>query len=257
MAGRARAGRAYPAVRGEGPSGGIRSPERTTGTACGETWGMTAHEHRAWSSGSYARALQTPQRALSLCDAQGWCLSLDLERWSAQADAGDATVLQRCVGRVLDIGCGAGRLVEALAGRGHHVLGIDVCPSAVITTVRRGGSALSRSVFEPLPDEGRWGTALLIDGNIGIGGDPQRLLRRVRDLVREEGILLVETAAGDVDERRRVRIHAGSRPVSSVFPWATVGTAALSRHAASSGWAEAERWKSSGGRHFVALRACR
>nr|WSW42416.1 class I SAM-dependent methyltransferase [Streptomyces sp. NBC_01001]WSW63142.1 class I SAM-dependent methyltransferase [Streptomyces sp. NBC_00998] len=216
---------------------------------------MTAHEHRAWSRGFYARALQTPQRSMSLCDAEGWCLSLDLERWSARADASDWTVLRRCVGRVLDIGCGAGRLVEALAGRGHPVLGIDVCSAAVITTVCRGGSALSRSVFESLPDEGRWGTALLIDGNIGIGGDPRRLLSRVRDLVHEDGLLLVETAAADVDERRRVRIHAGRRPVSSVFPWAVVGAAALSRHAASSGWAEAERWSTVRDRHFVALRA--
>ncbi|MFI8264556.1 hypothetical protein [Streptomyces sp. NPDC085665] len=68
---------------------------------------------------------------------------------------------------------------------------------------------------------------------------------------------MVETASGDVDERRRVRIHAGPRPVSAVFPWALVGTTALSRHAASSGWTEAERWTTSGGRHFVALRACR
>ncbi|MEU9372648.1 methyltransferase domain-containing protein [Streptomyces sp. NPDC048255] len=218
---------------------------------------MTAHEHQAWSSGFYARAIHTPQRTLSLCDAEGWCFPLDLERWCARADGADRTVLRRCTGRVLDIGCGAGRLVEALTGRGSQVLGIDVCPSAVITTVCRGGSALSRSVFDPLPDEGQWGTALLIDGNIGIGGDPRRLLRRVRDLVHREGLLLVETASTDVDERRRVRIHAGQRPVSAVFPWALVGTAALSRHAASSGWTEAERWTTVGGRHFVALRACR
>ncbi|MFD9359660.1 hypothetical protein [Streptomyces sp. NPDC060031] len=99
---------------------------------------------------------------------------------------------------------------------------------------------MSRSVFDPLPDEGRWGTALLIDGNIGIGGAPRRLPQRVREVVAPEGLLLVETTPGDVDERRRVRIHSGHRPVSTVFPWAV-----------------AERWTSARGRHFVALRACR
>lgn len=148
-------------------------------------------------------------------------------------------------------------MVEALAGRGHHVLGIDVCPVAVITTACRGGSAVSRSVFEPLPDEGGWGTALLIDGNIGIGGEPRRLLHRIREVVAPEGLLLVETDPGEVDERRRVRIHAGHQPVSTVFPWAVVGATALGRHAADSGWTEAERWASARGRHFVALRACR
>ncbi|MBT2481391.1 methyltransferase domain-containing protein [Streptomyces sp. ISL-94] len=188
-------------------------------------------------------------------DAEGWCLSLDLKRWCARADAGDRAVLRRCRGRVLDIGCGAGRLVEALTRQGHSVLGIDVCPSAVSATVSRGGAALRRSVFDPLPDEGGWGTVLLIDGNIGIGGDPRRLLLRIRDLVHGQGLLLVETAPGDVDERRRVRIHAGHRPVGAAFPWAAVGTAALDRHARASGWTATECWSSAMGRHFVALRA--
>ncbi|QES57971.1 SAM-dependent methyltransferase [Streptomyces venezuelae] len=220
---------------------------------------MTAHEYRAWNSRPYARAIYAPQPAppLSLRDAEGWHFPLDLERWCGRADEADRTVLRRCTGRVLDIGCGAGRLVEALTGRGRPVLGIDVCPSAVITTVCRGGCAMSGSVFDPFPDEGRWGTALLIDGNIGIGGDPRRLLRRVRALVHREGILLVEVAATDVDERRRVRIHAGQRPVSDIFPWAMVGATALNRQAVLEGWTEAERWISAGGRHFVALRACR
>lgn len=217
---------------------------------------MTAQEIKDWNIRPYAEAIHVQQGDLSLRDAEGWCFPLDLERWCARADAGDRAVLRRCQGRVLDIGCGAGRLVEALSRRGHSVLGIDVCPTAVITTVCRGGAALRRSVFEPLPDEGRWGTALLIDGNIGIGGDPHRLLRRIRGLVHGRGLLLVETAPGDVDERRRVRIHAGHQAVSAVFPWAAVGTTALIRYAHASGWAATERWTTGGGRHFVALRAC-
>lgn len=217
---------------------------------------MTAQEIKDWNIRPYAEAIHVQHGDLSLRDAEGWCFPLDLERWCARADSSDRAVLRRCQGRVLDIGCGAGRLVEALAGRGRSVLGIDVCPTAVITTVCRGGTALRRSVFEPLPDEGRWGTALLIDGNIGIGGDPRRLLLRIRDLVHDQGLLLVETAPQDVDERRRVRIHAGRQPVSGVFPWAAVGTTALIRHAQATGWVASERWSTGGGRHFVALRAC-
>ncbi|MFF4894839.1 methyltransferase domain-containing protein [Streptomyces sp. NPDC001068] len=160
------------------------------------------------------------------------------------------------MGRVLDIGCGAGRLVEAVILRGHKALGIDVCPTAVVATVCRGGAARSGSVFDPLPEEGRWDTALLIDGNIGIGGDARLLLRRVRELVHDQGLLIVETSPAEVDERRRVRIHIGQRPASPVFPWAVVGTHALIRHARLSGWTAAERWTTtSAERHFVALRA--
>ena len=47
-----------------------------------------------------------------------------------------------------------------------------------ISTWIAGGPALVRSVFETLPGEGRWDTVLLMDGNIGIGGDPAALLGR-------------------------------------------------------------------------------
>ncbi|MCY0938896.1 class I SAM-dependent methyltransferase [Streptomyces sp. H34-S4] len=166
-------------------------------------------------------------------------------------------MLVRCAGRVLDIGCGAGRLVGALAVRGHEALGIDVCHSAVISTVRRGGAARRGSVFDPLPGEGGWDTALLIDGNIGIGSDPGLLVRRIRDLVHDRGLLIVETSPVDVYERRRVRLYAGQQAASPVFSWAAVGNWALEQHAWASGWTVSERWTSpSGERHFAALRAC-
>ncbi|MGW5782005.1 class I SAM-dependent methyltransferase [Streptomyces sp. NPDC003863] len=207
-------------------------------------------------SGTYAEAVTARAGDVSLRDGEGWCRPLDVVRWAGAADGADESVLTRCRGQVLDIGCGAGRLVEALAVRGHDVLGIDVCPSAVVSTVRRGGSAHRGSVFDPVPGEGGWDTALLIDGNIGIGGDPPTLLRRVRDLVRGRGLLIVETCPADVDERRRVRIHAGHRAASPVFSWASVGTRALQRYASACGWMPCERWTSPPAeRHFVAFRA--
>ncbi|WP_330456409.1 methyltransferase domain-containing protein [Streptomyces sp. NBC_00820] len=209
-----------------------------------------------WNSGLYAQAVDAREGDLSLRDGEGWCLPLDVGRWCRRADTGDRSVVERCEGRVLDIGCGAGRIVEALTLRGHSALGIDVCPSAVVATVSRGGAARSGSVFGPLPEEGRWDTALLMDGNIGIGGEPRRLLRRVRDLVHEHGLLIVETSRDDVDERRRVRIHVGQRAASPVFSWAVVGTRALIRHGRLSGWTAVEEWTTSpADRHFVVLRA--
>ncbi|MER7681596.1 methyltransferase domain-containing protein [Streptomyces sp. NPDC096934] len=183
-------------------------------------------------------------------------MTLDVGRWWQRADVGDQSVVERCAGQVLDIGCGAGRLVEALALRGHEVLGIDVCHSAVVATVCRGGAARRGSVFDPIPEEGGWDSALLIDGNIGIGGDPRVLLRRIRNLVRDSGLLIVETATANVDERRRVRIYVGQKAASPVFSWAILGARALIRHAESTGWTAAEQWgTTSPERHFVALRA--
>ena len=102
---------------------------------------------------------------------------LRLDDWNRPADDHEHEVLARCVGPTLDVGCGPGRLTAALAERGQVALGIDVVGDAVGQTLQRGGSALRRSVFDPVPGEGRWRTVLLADGNVGIGGDPVALLR--------------------------------------------------------------------------------
>ena len=164
---------------------------------------------RPWSADPYTDALRTGRGPLFLRRTDGWLLPLEVERWCAEADAADREVLRRCEGAVLDVGCGPGRLVAALAVQGRPVLGIDVSEAAVAHTVRLGGQALRRSVFEPVPGEGRWDTALLIDGNVGIGGDPHALLRRMSQLLTPGGLLVVETAPVDVDERVRVRVADG------------------------------------------------
>lgn len=208
----------------------------------------------AWATADpYAAALRAGHGPLFLRRADGWLLPLEVERWCARADAVDRDVLDRCEGTVLDVGCGPGRLVAELAARGRAVLGIDVSAAAVDHTVRMGGQALRRSVFEPLPDEGRWDTVLLMDGNIGIGGDPRDLLDRVAGLLRPGGLLIAETAPADIDERAQVRVvgltdaHGAGDP----FPWARLGTPALLRYAR--GWTRAGQW-TAGGRRFAALR---
>ncbi|MET9900341.1 methyltransferase domain-containing protein [Streptomyces sp. NPDC006446] len=228
---------------------------------------------RSWSADPYADALGAGRGPLFLRRTDGWLLPLEVERWCAHADAVDLQVLAYCEGAVLDVGCGPGRLVAELAARGRPALGIDVSEAAVARTLRLGGQALQRSVFEPLPGEGRWGTALLVDGNIGIGGDPAALLRRTAQLLAPGGLLIAETVAGaDVDERVDVRIvraaHTdddsageagheadaqGPSADRAAFPWARLGTPALLRHAARAGWRADAQW-AAGGRSFVALR---
>lgn len=210
----------------------------------------------AWSADPYTVALRRGRGPLYLRRGDGWLLPLDVERWCEAPDEADGTVLSRCRGAVLDIGCGPGRLAAALAARGHLSLGIDVSPEAVARTARAGGTALHRSVFDSLPGEGRWDTALLIDGNIGIGGDPAALLRRSAEVLAATGLLIVECAqaeAGtDVDERCEVRVADGLGGLGAPFPWARVGPAALLRHAATAGWTPAGHWTAVG-RPFTVL----
>lgn len=208
-----------------------------------------------WSAGDpYADALRVGRGPLYLRRTDGWLLPLEVERWCARADTADLEVLRRCEGAVLDVGCGPGRLIAALAAQGRRALGIDVSEAAVERTVGLGGQALHRSVFDSVPGEGRWGTALLIDGNLGIGGDPAALLDRMDQLLAPDGLLIVETVPVDVDERVRVRVADGRGAAGTPFPWARLGTPALLRHARRAGWRPDGQW-STGGRSFVALRS--
>jgi SAM-dependent methyltransferase len=153
---------------------------------------------------------------------------------------------------VLDIGCGPGRHTYALACRGVVALGIDTSPVAVASAHCRNRSVLRRSVFDRLPHEGRWGSALLIDGNVGIGGDPVHLLWRVATLLASWGRALVEVEAPGVDTFTtwaRIERDGVSGPW---FPWACVGIDGVDEVARGSGlqrtWTHEEE-----GRWFVQL----
>ncbi|MFC9590566.1 class I SAM-dependent methyltransferase [Streptomyces sp. NPDC056944] len=213
---------------------------------------LTEPATQAWQADPYADALRVGRGPLHLRRHDGRLLPLEVERWCAEPDAADDTVLARCTGPVLDIGCGPGRLVAALARRGRTALGVDVTREAVARAVRAGGSALCRSVFDPLPGEGGWGTVLLIDGNIGIGGDPAALLRRAAELTAPGGSLLVEVATVDVDERVEVYVEDANGVRGASFRWARLGTRALCAGARDADWIPYDTWHAAG-RHFVHL----
>jgi SAM-dependent methyltransferase len=201
-------------------------------------------------------------RSHRLVRHDGVVLPLAVQRWHDDADTDDDWLLGRCAGPTLDLGCGPGRLVVALADRGVAALGVDVSVQAVQRCLERGAAVLHRDAFERLPGEGRWQHVVLADGNIGIGGDPVTLLRRCRALLADGGTVLLELEPGAglwcgvaylecLDEPALDTLTLGTLSDAPWFPWAVLGPHAVDEVAAEAGLAVVAR--DEGARVFVEL----
>lgn len=196
----------------------------------------------------YGRLLATAAQRASVRSLDGTLEPLPLERWLGEPDAADLAATALAEPPVLDLGCGPGRHLAALRAAGKRGVGLDLSPVAVSIARRRGGAAIRGDVFGTVPGAGRYRTALLLDGNVGIGGAPEVLLRRTRDLLAPGGAALVELdPPGHATMRTRIRLEAHGE-VSEWFAWARVGVDGIAPLAALAGFRHAglvaveERW---------------
>lgn len=190
-----------------------------------------ARRRAAESTAGVAVLGQLYERALGgegcwVRDAQGTVSALPVSQWLGGHDADqqfDTAVVALCDGPTIELGCGPARLVAALIKRGVPALGVDQSVAAVRLARRRGTPVLHGDVFGPLPGVGRWGTVLLADGTVGLGGDPARILSTAARLLRRGGHCLVEvdpTLTGVITSRVRLE---SSDAIGEWFPWARVG----------------------------------
>jgi SAM-dependent methyltransferase len=186
--------------------------------------------------------------------ADGRLLPLPLARWAGPPDLGDESMLSRATEPVLDVGCGPGRLTAALHDRGVEVLGLELLESVPVLARRSGAPLLVGDVFAPVPGAGRWRTVLLADGNLGIGGDPVRLLRRVRTLLAPGGQVLCELHPYGVGDSGPVRLESDGT-TSAWFAWALVDQEELAHVAGAADLQLAETWQAQGRCFGVLVRA--
>ena len=179
--------------------------------------------------------------------------TLRFDRWLGGLEAADRAALAIAEAPVLDLGCGPGRHLGALRRSGKRALGVDLSPVAVQLARRRGAAAIPGDVFGAEPGAGCWRTALLLDGNVGIGGSPALLLRRTRDLLAADGIAIVELdPPGAPTFRTRIRIEAPD-VVSEWFAWARVGVDGIGPLARRAGL-DHDETIAAGGRWIAVLR---
>ncbi|QLL10327.1 class I SAM-dependent methyltransferase [Mycobacterium vicinigordonae] len=167
---------------------------------------------------------------------------LPIDRWMGGAQStpqdrsADEHVLALCSSRpTLDVGCGPGRFAAALQQRGLPALGIDNSTAAVEMTRQRGGTAIRRDLFAPLPGEGNWDQVLLTDGNIGIGGDPVQTLRRAADLLAPGGVVIAEIDCPATSICYELIRWETDHHLGHWFPWSRVGLGALAGIAVAAG----------------------
>lgn len=103
--------------------------------------------------------------------------------------------LDRCRGRVLDVGAGAGCHSIALQARGHDVTAIEVRPELEQLLLTRGVPDVRITPVLDLTGE-RFDTVLMLMNGLGIAGTLEgltRLLEHLHDLVEPGGQVLADS----------------------------------------------------------------
>lgn len=100
-------------------------------------------------------------------------------------------------GRVMDIGCGAGRHSLHLQKRGLDILGIDNSPLAVKVCKLRGLKHVKlMSITQVSSRLGTFDTMLMMGNNFGLFGNPERakwLLRRFWNMTSDDARIIAQS----------------------------------------------------------------
>ncbi|MGI5128058.1 class I SAM-dependent methyltransferase [Pseudonocardia sp. CA-107938] len=149
----------------------------------------------------------------------GWVSVADVAPYLSGPDdwsAIEREMCERATGRVLDIGCGAGRHVLALQARGVDALGVDTSAGALAVCAERSAPATAADV-DALPAHlGRFDTFLMLGWNLGFLSDQRRaaaVLARLAQLANP-GARVIGTGADPhlvEDEEHRAALEANRR----------------------------------------------
>lgn len=127
-------------------------------------------------------------------DPDGRLRDIASEREMRKADLAyiAEAVNARAPGRVVDIGCGLGELLEQIDPR-HERIGLDPSEKAVETAAERSGAVTVRGVLEPGRFEPASCDTIIAHHVIEHVDDPVALVRLVHEALRPGGLFVVGT----------------------------------------------------------------
>ena len=98
---------------------------------------------------------------------------------------GEKLAIKEVQGRVLDIGCGAGRVALYLQEMGFEVIGIDISPGAIEACRQRGIGSVQVMSAEALDfEDGIFSTIILYGQNFGLLGTRERVVKMLKEIHR-------------------------------------------------------------------------
>jgi len=183
----------------------------------------------------------------------------------------DALALDRCRGRVLDVGAGAGRHSLALQEHGHEVVAIDVSPINSALCSERG--VRDARVFDIMTLQsgdslGRFDSIFFGMQTIGVAGGLkplEELLRRLENCLAPGGELIVDSSElreaweGDLEDESPARgeivlstRYRGLR--GEPFPWLYLAEEDLALSARNAGYEMEVLARVEGGEYLACLR---
>jgi SAM-dependent methyltransferase len=177
-------------------------------------------------------------------------------------------------GRVLDLGCGAGRVGVELQRRGYEVVGIDNSDWALRVCRARGFRRVRRLAITKLGAQlGVFDTLILYGNNFGLLGTPQRARRLLRQFSRitspKARIIAESLDPYRTDQPEHLAYHAQNRGrgrlggqvrirvrylcgVSPYFDWLLASKPEMEQIVAGTGW-RVERYLDSRGPLYIAI----
>ena len=116
--------------------------------------------------------------------------------------------IQHVKGKVLDIGCGTGRVLIYLQNLGHEVVGIDLATGAVEASKKKGiKNVYQMSAADLKFADAEFDTIVMYGNNFGVLGDEESIIKMLQTFHRittEDGLII----AGSSDVAKTdVQVH--------------------------------------------------